>query len=119
MKRPESSPKPGREKRRFRSEASRWKALRERDPLSDGQFVYSVRTTGVFCRPTCPSRLALRRNIAFFDTPDDATEAGFRPCKRCQPIGASQAERHGEAAARACRLIESSESMPDWAALAK
>src|SRR2546430_5916523 len=90
----------------------RWLAVKRRDPAADGQFVYSVATTGVYCRPTCPSRLALRENVAFHDTCADAERAGFRPCKRCWPAGASQQERHAEAAAKACRIIETSDSLP-------
>src|SRR5437867_3540033 len=103
----------------YATEAQRWLALQQREAGADGQFVYSVATTGVYCRPTCPSRLALRENVAFHYTCADAERAGFRPCQRCRPAGASQRERHVEAAAKACRIIETSESFPALDALAK
>jgi AraC family transcriptional regulator of adaptative response/methylated-DNA-[protein]-cysteine methyltransferase len=64
----------------------RWALLRARDPAADGRFVYAVRTTGVFCRPACPSRLAKPANLAFYDTPAAAQAAGYRPCLRCRPL---------------------------------
>jgi AraC family transcriptional regulator, regulatory protein of adaptative response / methylated-DNA-[protein]-cysteine methyltransferase len=64
---------------------ARWAAVLARDPGSDGEFFYSVRTTGVYCRPSCASRLPKRENVAFHDTREDAERAGFRPCKRCRP----------------------------------
>ncbi len=63
----------------------RWAAVWERDKEADGRFFYSVRTTGVYCRPSCPSRPAKRENIAFHDSPADAEAAGFHPRKRCDP----------------------------------
>jgi AraC family transcriptional regulator of adaptative response/methylated-DNA-[protein]-cysteine methyltransferase len=64
----------------------RWAMLRARDRAADGRFVYAVRTTGVFCRPACPSRLAKPANVAFYDTPAAAQAAGYRPCLRCRPL---------------------------------
>jgi len=106
-------------RRAYDTDERRWLAVRQRDPDADGQFVYSVATTGVYCRPTCPSRLALRENIAFHETCAEAERAGFRPCRRCRPSGASQRQRHAEAAARACRIIETSDSLPALDALAE
>lgn len=63
----------------------RWAAVIERDPYFDGKFVYAVKTTGVYCRPTCPSRRAKPENVAFYDTGKKAEQAGFRACKRCRP----------------------------------
>ena len=63
----------------------RWIAIVARDTEVDGTFFYSVRTTGVYCRPSCPSRRAKRENVAFHATQADAERAGFRPCKRCMP----------------------------------
>ena len=63
----------------------RWRAVERRDPAADGRFVFAVRTTGVFCRPTCSARRALRKNVRFFDSAADAERAGFRPCRRCRP----------------------------------
>lgn len=60
-----------------------WSAVMRRD--GDGRFVYAVRTTGVYCRPSCPSRRAKRENVAFHPDAAAAEAAGFRPCKRCRP----------------------------------
>ena len=98
---------------------ARWDAVKRRDPAADGQFYYSVATTGVYCRPSCAARLANRENVAFHDTIADAERAGFRACKRCRPDGASQAERHAEAVARACKLIETAEETPNLDTLAE
>jgi AraC family transcriptional regulator of adaptative response/methylated-DNA-[protein]-cysteine methyltransferase len=64
---------------------SRWQAVLSRDLSADGQFVYAVTTTGVYCRPTCPSRRPLRQHVLFFDAGSEATRAGYRPCRRCRP----------------------------------
>ena len=69
----------------------RWQAVVERDAHFDGEFVYSVRTTGVYCRPSCPARLAKPQNIAFHLTCEAAEAAGFRACRRCYPNAASLA----------------------------
>jgi len=65
------------------------RALRDRDPSFDGIFFTGVKTTGIFCRPSCPSRPALPRNRTFFTTPGEAMHAGFRPCRRCRPLDAN------------------------------
>jgi AraC family transcriptional regulator of adaptative response/methylated-DNA-[protein]-cysteine methyltransferase len=62
-----------------------WQAVQARDPNADGIFVYAVRTTGIYCRPSCPSRIPLQKNICFYPLPAIAEAAGFRPCKRCTP----------------------------------
>jgi AraC family transcriptional regulator of adaptative response/methylated-DNA-[protein]-cysteine methyltransferase len=98
---------------------SRWEALLSRDPESAADFYYGVRTTGVYCRPTCPSRRPRRDNVEFFATHDDAEQAGFRPCKRCKPEQAALPERHAAMVAEACRLIETSEQAPDLKTLAR
>src|SRR5216684_7949696 len=89
-----------------------WKAVKRRDPTADGAFYYSVRTTGVYCRPSCAARLPRRENVAFHQTRADAERAGFRPCKRCRPNEPALADRHAVAVARACRRIEAAEEMP-------
>lgn len=89
-----------------------------RDPAADGAFVYSVRTTGVYCRPTCAARLALRKNVRFHATCGDAEKAGFRPCKRCTPTGEALTARHVSAVAQACRAIEEAEDVPSLDELA-
>jgi AraC family transcriptional regulator of adaptative response/methylated-DNA-[protein]-cysteine methyltransferase len=77
-----------------------------RDPSADGTFFYSVRTTGVYCRPSCAARLARPENVRFHTTCQDAANAGFRPCKRCKPDRPSLAEEHATTITESCRLIE-------------
>ncbi|SMH61962.1 bifunctional DNA-binding transcriptional regulator/O6-methylguanine-DNA methyltransferase Ada [Azospirillum agricola] len=96
----------------------RWRALRERDPAFDGRFVYSVRTTGVYCRPSCASRPARPENVAFHAGPAEAEAAGFRPCQRCRPNEAPLAARQAALVADACRAIETAEEMPSLDTLA-
>lgn len=103
----------------YSDDDARWQAVIDRDPAADGAFFYSVRTTGVFCRPTCPARLALRENVQFHRTPQDAERAGFRACKRCKPTEASLAERHSAAVAQACRFIEATDEVTRLDDLAK
>lgn len=98
---------------------ARWDAVQRRDAGADGSFYYSVRTTGVYCRPSCPSRGAKRANVAFHASSQAAEAAGFRPCLRCAPHLPPLAERQADAVARACRLIEESEDEPDLDALAQ
>jgi AraC family transcriptional regulator of adaptative response/methylated-DNA-[protein]-cysteine methyltransferase len=93
----------------FADDDSRWQAVVDRNPAAEGAFFYSVRTTGVYCRPTCPSRLALRKNVRFHATSHDAEKAGFRPCKRCKPTGERLTEQHAAAVTKACRIIEDSD----------
>jgi AraC family transcriptional regulator of adaptative response/methylated-DNA-[protein]-cysteine methyltransferase len=97
----------------------RWAAVTARDRSRDGEFFYSVATTGVYCRPSCASRLANPRNVAFHATAADAEQAGFRPCKRCRPNEASSQERHAQIVAEACRRIEAAEEPPSLDDLAR
>jgi len=90
--------------------ATCWAALCARDARYDGTFVYTVRTTGIYCRPSCWSRLPRVENVAFFHTAAEAEKAGFRPCKRCRPAEPSPVERHRRAIARACALIREAEA---------
>jgi AraC family transcriptional regulator of adaptative response/methylated-DNA-[protein]-cysteine methyltransferase len=92
-------------------------AVRGRDASFDGRFVYGVRTTGVFCRPSCASRPARRENLSFHAGPAAAREAGFRACKRCRPE--VEADARSEAVTRACRQIEAAEAVPSLEALAR
>ncbi len=78
---------------RFATDAARRDALRRRDPAADGAFLYSVATTGVYCRPSCAARPARPENVAFHATRADAERAGFRPCSRCRPDLPPRAER--------------------------
>ncbi len=95
-----------------------WAALASRDSGADGAFVYAVRTTGVYCRPGCSSRLPRRENVAFYATPAAAEEAGFRPCKRCRPNEGSAGERRVAAIGRACALIRARDTLPSLTELA-
>jgi AraC family transcriptional regulator of adaptative response/methylated-DNA-[protein]-cysteine methyltransferase len=103
----------------YDTDEARWAAVVRRDRDADGQFVYSVRSTGVYCRPSCPSRGALRANVAFHAGCLDAEAAGFRACLRCQPTQPPLAERQAAAVAQACRLIEEAEQAPDLDSLAQ
>lgn len=96
----------------------RWQAILDRNPDADGQFYYSVSTTGIYCRPSCGSRRANPKNVAFHDSVAAAERAGFRACKRCKPNQASLAERNAALVTDACRLIETAESPPTLDALA-
>ena len=86
----------------------RWTALVQRDKSFDGEFVYGVTTTGIYCRPSCPSRLAKPANIKFFDTTDLARQAGYRACKRCKPEAMAQDLRRRDLVEAACRTLEQS-----------
>jgi len=98
--------------------ATCWAALCARDARYDGRFVYTVKTTGVYCRPSCRSRLPRFENVSFFPTPAEAEKAGFRPCKRCRPAEPSPVERHRRAIERACALIRDAEAALDLSQLA-
>jgi AraC family transcriptional regulator of adaptative response/methylated-DNA-[protein]-cysteine methyltransferase len=90
----------------------RWAAVTGRDPEFDGKFYYGVKTTGVYCRPSCAARPARPENVDFYATREEAEEAGFRPCKRCRPDQPPLAERYAAKVTQACRLIEESETTP-------
>jgi AraC family transcriptional regulator of adaptative response/methylated-DNA-[protein]-cysteine methyltransferase len=97
----------------------RWRAVVARDRDCDGKFYYCVATTRVYCRPSCPARLAKRANVRFFDTIAAAQKAGFRPCKRCRPNEPALEERIAAKIAKACRLMEASEEAPSLKELAQ
>lgn len=97
---------------------ARWQAVQRRDAAADGHFVYGVRTTGVYCRPSCPSRPALRENVSFHADCAAAEQAGFRACKRCHPDRASLAQQQTALVLAACRQIEASDAPPTLDALA-
>jgi AraC family transcriptional regulator of adaptative response/methylated-DNA-[protein]-cysteine methyltransferase len=96
----------------------RWKLLVEHDPAAAGKFYYSVKTTGIYCRPSCAARLPRPENIQFHESCLEAELAGFRPCKRCRPNRSSLSVEHATKIAAACRLIEASEDLPSLARLA-
>jgi AraC family transcriptional regulator, regulatory protein of adaptative response / methylated-DNA-[protein]-cysteine methyltransferase len=97
----------------------RWAALQARDAGADGSFFYSVKTTGVYCRPSCGARPARPENVAFHDSAAAAERAGFRPCKRCRPNQPSLPEQHAAMVTEACRLIENAETPPTLEQLTK
>jgi len=91
-------------------DGSYWQAVLERDAQFESAFVYAVRSTGVYCRPTCASRRPRRHQVAFFSSPEAAEQAGFRPCRRCRPRGEAADPRAAQArlVERLCREIEAS-----------
>jgi AraC family transcriptional regulator, regulatory protein of adaptative response / methylated-DNA-[protein]-cysteine methyltransferase len=97
---------------------SRWQAVLGRDKEFDGEFVYAVKTTGVYCRASCPSRVAKRGNVAFFDTTIEAEAAGFRACKRCNPDGVSLEHARNAAVNAACDFLKTSAGNVPLATLA-
>ncbi|MDB6023847.1 MAG: O-6-methylguanine methyltransferase [Verrucomicrobiales bacterium] len=105
--------------RAYTSDVARWEAVVQRDSEADGAFYYSVKTTGVYCRPSCSARLPLRNNIQFHVTCEQAEAAGFRACKRCQPNGQALEELHAATVAKACRLITTATQSPNLGVLAK
>ncbi len=84
----------------------RWQAVKRRDPAFDGKFLFAVRTTGVYCRPSCASRPAKRENVSFFQTGAEAEKAGYRACKRCRPDRLGAPDPQVQAVAQACERIE-------------
>jgi AraC family transcriptional regulator, regulatory protein of adaptative response / methylated-DNA-[protein]-cysteine methyltransferase len=96
----------------------RWLRVAARDRTADGQFWYAVTTTGVYCRPSCPSRIANPKNVTLHDTLAAAKATGFRACKRCNPDGESLDAENAALIAKACRRIEHSEEPPSLAQLA-
>lgn len=90
----------------------RWAAVVARDPRADGQFVYAVKTTGIYCRPSSLARLPKPQNVEFFDTAEDAEAAGYRPSKRASKDQTEVAAQHAATVAAACRQIEASDALP-------
>ncbi|HEX4003761.1 MAG TPA: bifunctional DNA-binding transcriptional regulator/O6-methylguanine-DNA methyltransferase Ada [Candidatus Acidoferrales bacterium] len=86
--------------------SARWQAVQSRDRSADGAFVYAVRSTGVYCRPSCPSRKPQREQVVFFALAEAAEQKGFRPCRRCRPRAVPVADPKTATVARVCREIE-------------
>src|SRR5882762_3439216 len=101
------------------SDEARWRAVLARDRRGDGPFVYAVRSTGIYCRPSCPSRRPRREVVSFFDAPADAERAGFRACRRCTPHEAAVADPWVDKIRRACVYLANVEGHPSLATLAK
>ena len=97
----------------------RWVDVVARNARADGKFYYAVRTTGVYCRPSCAARPARPENVDFYATREEAEKAGFRPCKRCQPNRPALIEQYTAKVTQACRIIEESESAPNLEGLAR
>lgn len=96
----------------------RWPLVQQRDKTADGRFVYSVKTTGIYCRPSCSARQALPENVQFHSSCQAAEDSGFRPCLRCKPNQASLAEQQQALVEQACRLIAEAETPPSLEQLA-
>lgn len=100
---------------------ARYEVVCAKDATWDGQFVFAVKTTGVFCRPSCAARTPLRRNVEFFDRPAQALAAGYRACLRCRPTSPSAAEVNAAPpwVPEVCRLLSESDQAPPLSELAK
>jgi AraC family transcriptional regulator, regulatory protein of adaptative response / methylated-DNA-[protein]-cysteine methyltransferase len=96
----------------------RWAALVARDKSANDSF-YAVKTTGVYCKPSCPARLPKRENVAFYFSIEQAEDAGFRACKRCKPTQSSSESDAARKIVAACRIIEASEEIPSLTELAQ
>ncbi|WP_420403058.1 bifunctional DNA-binding transcriptional regulator/O6-methylguanine-DNA methyltransferase Ada [Nisaea sp.] len=106
------------ESKKFQDDAARWAAVTARDAAAEGVFFYAVVTTGVYCRPTCPSRRPRHENVRFYDSPAEAEAAGYRACRKCLGKDAAEARRR-EAVTEACALLEAAEeAAPTLEALA-
>lgn len=90
-----------------KSPGAMWRAIQARDRGADGQFVYAVSSTGIYCCPSCPSRKPRREHVSFFLLPQGAETQGFRPCRRCRPRAAGSYDPRVQAVAQVCRKIES------------
>lgn len=88
-----------------------WQAVCERDATQDGRFVFAVRSTGIYCRPSCPARRPRRDNVSFHNDANSAEAAGFRPCKRCSPQGQSPAQQLDALVVAACELLRGSQRL--------
>mgnify|MGYP000458630638 CR=1 FL=1 len=89
----------------YLTDEDRWQAVLARDPLADEQFVFAVQTTGIFCRPSCRARHALRKNVRFYPDAQHAVQDGFRPCKRCMPDKLNPHQQTLAKVEQACRLL--------------
>jgi len=100
------------------ADEAKWRAFLQKDAEAEGKFYIAVKTTRVYCRPTCVAR-PLRKNVAFYDTSEEAERAGFRPCKRCHPGGPTLSQDHAARVAKSCHLIETAEREPSLSTVAK
>lgn len=102
---------PRQSQKAYKTEEERWQAVLERDPRAHKAFLYAVTTTGIYCRPICPSRRPRSENLVFFGSPDEAEKAGYRACRRCRPDQVDDPVVD-ERIVKACRLIEESQEIP-------
>ena len=102
----------------FDGQDSRWDAIINRRNEAEHEFLYAVRTTGIYCRPTCSSRKPRRENVEFFDSSSDAELAGYRACKRCKPNCPATEDRRTALVRHACRRIEACQEIPSLQQLA-
>src|SRR5690348_1377650 len=89
----------------IKGDMEKWRAVVERDESKDGLFVFGVRSTGIYCRPSCPARHPNPEHVVFFSRPDEAESSGFRACKRCHPRD-ERSSTNAELVRRICRYIE-------------
>ncbi len=90
----------------------KWQAVLSKDTRFDGQFVFAVNSTGIYCRPSCPSRRPRREHVSFFQSPEGAEQAGFRACRRCHPRDARVSDPQIQMVREICRIIEANEGEP-------
>src|SRR5213593_828543 len=93
------------DQRSIATDVEKWKAVVDRDETKDGLFVFAVRSTGIYCKPSCPARHPNVEQVVFFSQPDEAERSGFRACKRCHPRDARTSAR-AELVERTCRYVE-------------
>jgi AraC family transcriptional regulator of adaptative response/methylated-DNA-[protein]-cysteine methyltransferase len=103
---------------RYATDQQKWQAVLQKDPRADGQFFFAVKTTGIYCRPSCPSRPAKRENVSFYHSTQEAEKAGFRACQRCKPQGPDLDQQQTAAVVAACRTIAQAEELPPLSQLA-
>src|SRR5688500_5773840 len=94
----------------MKTEERKWEAVAAKDSRFDGQFVFAVSSTKIYCRPSCPSRRPRREHVTFFDIPDAAEQAGFRACLRCEPRRERVVDSRVELVQRVCRLLDANQS---------
>jgi AraC family transcriptional regulator of adaptative response/methylated-DNA-[protein]-cysteine methyltransferase len=102
----------------YPNDVARWNAVLGRDRGADGLFVYAVRSTRVYCRPSCASRRPKRDHVTFYETADEAHDAGFRACRRCQPDAIASVDPWVDKIRRACVYLANVEGHPTLATLA-
>src|SRR5260370_24472448 len=89
-----------------------WGAVLSRDASRDGSFVFAVRSTGIYCRPSCPARRPRPEHVSFFKLPEAAEQAGFRACRRCHPRRARTDDPQVELARDICHAIDDHDEVP-------